>query len=136
MGDKKWLGSSRWRWMDGNTFLNYINRICNMRSSIELPSVPSGMNATPVPAMSSFALRHCTWRTWHQRSRISELWNFCIGMCVWKSKIKHDLLRLAAFLYVFNCIYVCMFRRTSTCAPRIVASKAVGLSQEKPPWSN
>lgn len=31
----------------------------------------------------------------------SELWNFCIGMCVWKSKIKHNLLHLASFLYVF-----------------------------------
>ena len=35
----------------------------------------------------------------------SELWNFCIGMCVWKSKIKHNLLHLASFLYVF--MYVC-----------------------------
>ena len=44
--------------------------ILEIKQNLEIHPVPSGMNATPVAAMSSCAPRHCTWRMWHQRSRI------------------------------------------------------------------
>lgn len=130
LGDKKLAWKFQME-MDGGQHIP--NQTESATSNIELPWVPSGMNATPVPAMSSFALRHCTWRTWHQRSRIASCGIFALE-CVSGSLRSNTT--CCIWHHFFACIYVCMFRRTSTCAPRIVASKAVALSQEKPPWSN
>ena len=63
------------------------------------------MNATPVPAMSSFALRHCTWRTWHQRSRIASCGIFALECVSGSLRSNTTCCIWHHFLYVF--MYVC-----------------------------